>query len=47
MQEDVDARYYELNKDKMLHPRIVAEKITEMIFNDNKYETGITLDLPN
>jgi 3-oxoacyl-[acyl-carrier protein] reductase len=47
MQEDVDARYYELNKDKMLHPRTVAEKITEMIFNDNKYETGITVDLPN
>jgi len=47
MQEDVDARYYELNKDKMLHPRTVAEKITEMIFNDNKFETGITVDLPN
>ena len=47
MQDDVDARYYELNKDKMLHPRTVAEKITEMIFNDNKYETGITVDLPN
>ena len=47
MQEDVDARYYELNKDKMLHPRTVAEKITEMIFNDNKYETGVTVDLPN
>jgi 3-oxoacyl-[acyl-carrier protein] reductase len=47
MQDDVDARYYELNKDKMLHPRTVAEKITEMIFNDNKYETGVTVDLPN
>lgn len=47
MQEDVDARYYKLNKHKMLHPRTVAEKIAEMIFNENKYKNGIAVDLPN
>lgn len=46
MQQDVDARY-ELNKDKMLHPRTVAEKIADMIFNENKYQNGISVDLPN
>lgn len=47
MQQDVDARYYELNKYKMLHPRTVAEKIADMIFNENKYQNGISVDLPN
>ena len=47
MQEDVDARYYELNKYKMLHPRTVAEKIADMIFNDNEYRNGIAVDLPS
>jgi short-subunit dehydrogenase len=41
MQEDVDKRYFELNKHKMLHPRTVAEKIADMIFNDNKYRNGL------
>lgn len=47
MQEDVDKQYYELNKHKMLHPRTVAEKIADMIFNDNKYKNGIAVDLPS
>jgi 3-oxoacyl-[acyl-carrier protein] reductase len=47
MQEDVDARYYELNKHKMLHPRTVAEKIADMIFNDNEYPNGIAVNLPS
>lgn len=47
MQEVVDAEYYELNKHKMLHPRTVAEKIADMIFNDNEYRNGIAVDLPN
>jgi 3-oxoacyl-[acyl-carrier protein] reductase len=47
MVEDVDARYYELNKHKMLHPRTVAEKIADMIFNDNEYRNGIAVDLPS
>lgn len=47
MQEDVDKQYYKLNKHKMLHPRTVAEKIADMIFNDNKYKNGIAVDLPS
>jgi 3-oxoacyl-[acyl-carrier protein] reductase len=47
MQEDVDARYHELNKHKMLLPRTVAEKIADMIFNDNEYRNGIAVDLPS
>jgi 3-oxoacyl-[acyl-carrier protein] reductase len=47
MQEDVDTQYYELNKHKMLDPMTVAEKIADMIFNDNKYENGIAVDLPS
>lgn len=47
MQEDVDARYYELNKHKMLHPRTVAEKIADMMFSENVYRNGIAVDLPN
>ena len=47
MQEDVDVRYYELNKHKMLHPRTVAERIVDMIFKDNEYRNGIAVDLPN
>jgi 3-oxoacyl-[acyl-carrier protein] reductase len=47
MQEDSDARYYELNKHKMLHPRTVAEKIADMIFKDNEYRNGIAVDLPS
>ena len=47
MQEDVDPQYYELNKHKMLHPRTVAEKITDMVFDDKKYRNGESVDLPN
>jgi len=47
MQEDVDPQYYELNRHKMLHPRTVAEKISEMVFDDKKYGNGLSMDLPN
>ncbi len=47
MQKDVDPHYYELNKHKMLHPKTVAEKITDMIFDDKKYGNGISVDLPS
>ena len=47
MQEDVDSHYYELNKYKMLHPRTVAKKITDMKFDDEKYGNGVSVDLPN
>ncbi len=47
MQEDVDPQYYELNKHKMLHPKTVAEKIIDMVFDDKKYGNGVSVDLPN
>ena len=47
MQKDVDPHYYELDKHKMLSPRTVAEKITDMVFDDKKYGNGVSLDLPN
>jgi hypothetical protein len=31
----------------MLHPRTVAEKIADMIFDENKYKNGIAVDLPS
>jgi hypothetical protein len=31
----------------MLHPRTVAEKIIDMIFDDKKYGNGVSVDLPN
>ena len=47
MQKDVNTIYYELNKHKMLHPRTVAEKIADTIFNYSKYRNGIVVDLPS
>lgn len=47
MQKDVDPHYYELNKNKMLHPKTVAEKITDMVFDDKKYGNGVSVDLPD
>jgi len=47
MQEDVDPHYYEMNKHKMLHPKTVAEKIIDMIFDDKMYGNGVSVDLPN
>ncbi|MDW0234666.1 MAG: SDR family oxidoreductase, partial [Nitrososphaeraceae archaeon] len=45
MQKDIDVQYYELNKNKMLHPRKVAEKIADMIFSDKEYPNGVSVDL--
>ncbi|MDW0180171.1 MAG: SDR family oxidoreductase [Nitrososphaeraceae archaeon] len=45
MQKDIDSQYYELNKNKMLHPRKVAEKIADMIFSDKEYPNGVSVDL--
>lgn len=47
MQENVDSSYYQSNKDNMIQPKTVAEKIVEMVFDDNKYRNGISVDLPN
>jgi NAD(P)-dependent dehydrogenase (short-subunit alcohol dehydrogenase family) len=47
MQEDVDPHYYESNKHKMLQPGVVAEKITDMVFYEEEYGNGSSVDLPN
>lgn len=47
MQESVDSSYYQSNKDNMIQPKTVAEKIVEMVFDYNKYRNGISVDLPN
>jgi 3-oxoacyl-[acyl-carrier protein] reductase len=47
MQRDVDPQYYKSNKHKMLHPKTVAEKITDMVFDYSKYGNGVSVDLPN
>src|SRR6476646_2949404 len=45
MQEDFDREYYGRYKDKMLRPKEVAERIIEMIFNDNKYNSGQSVEI--
>jgi len=45
MQEDADSRYYNLNKNKMLKPQIVAEKILQMILDDEVYRNGESVDI--
>jgi short-subunit dehydrogenase len=45
MQEGVDSRYYKLNKNKMLKPQIVAEKILQMILHDEVYGNGESVDI--
>jgi short-subunit dehydrogenase len=45
MQEDVDSRYYKLNKNKMLKPPMVAEKILQMILDDEVYRNGESVDI--
>ncbi len=47
MQEDVDPHYYESNRHKMLHPMVVAERITDMAFHDKEYRNRVCVDLPN
>lgn len=47
MQEDADSLYYQSNKDNLIQPKTVAKKIVEMVFDDNKYRNGISVDLPN
>ena len=47
MQEDADSLYYQSNKDNLIQPKTVAKKIVVMVFDDNKYRNGISVDLPN
>lgn len=45
MQESTDQEYYKLNKDKWLEPREVADKIAEMIFNEDYHKNGESIDI--
>jgi hypothetical protein len=45
MQQGLDSRYYLLNKNKMLSPQEVAEKIVEMILDDKNYQNGESVDI--
>lgn len=45
MQEDVDLDYYRENKDNMIRPQQVAEKIVDMTFGDVKYSNGQSVDI--
>jgi 3-oxoacyl-[acyl-carrier protein] reductase len=46
MQADLDPEYYRKNKDKMLQPRQIAEKISEMIFDKrHKYHNGQSIEI--
>jgi 3-oxoacyl-[acyl-carrier protein] reductase len=46
MQQDVDLDYYTRNKDKMLKPNQVAEKIADMIFDHKrKYDNGQSIEI--
>jgi 3-oxoacyl-[acyl-carrier protein] reductase len=45
MQQDVDPEYYTLNKNKMLKPQTVAQKIVDMIFDDKHYKNGKSVDI--
>jgi len=37
--------FYLLNKNKMLSPQEVAEKIVEMILDDKNYQNGESVDI--
>ena len=46
MQHDVDLDYYTKNKDKMLKPNQVAERIIDMIFDyKGKYDNGQSIEI--
>jgi len=45
MQQSVDLDYYKKNKQKMLQPITVAEKITEMIFKERQYHNGQSIEI--
>jgi 3-oxoacyl-[acyl-carrier protein] reductase len=45
MQQSVDLNYYKKNKNNMLQPITVAEKITEMIFKERQYHNGQSVEI--
>jgi len=47
MWQDFDYNYYERNKNKMLKPQDVGERIVEMIFDTESYKNGKVVDMYN
>ena len=47
MWQDFDSRYYEANKNEMLKPQQVAEKIVQMIFDVKHHRNGTVVDMYN
>ena len=46
MQADLDPEYYRKNKNKMLQPQQIAEKIAEMISDkQHKYRNGQSVEI--
>jgi 3-oxoacyl-[acyl-carrier protein] reductase len=45
MWQEYDLSYYQRNKNKMLRPRDVAIKITEMIFDTKTYKNGDSIEM--
>ena len=45
MQEDVDLDYYRENKNNMIRPQQVAEKIVDMIFDGERYFNGQSVEI--
>jgi short-subunit dehydrogenase len=45
MWQEYDFRYYQRNKSKMLQPRDVAVKISEMIFDAKAYKNGDSFEM--
>jgi 3-oxoacyl-[acyl-carrier protein] reductase len=43
--QEVDPKYYKLNRDRMLKPEQVAAKIVEMIFDSSTYRNGQSVDI--
>jgi short-subunit dehydrogenase len=47
MWQDFDYNYYERNKNKMLKPQDVGERIVEMIFVPESYKNGKLVEMYN
>src|SRR5919205_4456871 len=45
MWQEYDVRYYQKNKNRMLQPKDVAEKIAEMIFDTMTYKNGDSIEM--
>ena len=47
MWQDFDYTFYKLNKNNMLKPSQVAEKVLKMIFDTKSYKNGKVVDIYN